>query len=79
MQNFLYILYYFREDNELSTDAANDSDDEDTSKIILKDSPKKEKKLINQSNVKNNIHDELETNPNLVSYDWTCVADIYSS
>ncbi|XP_074094761.1 WD repeat-containing protein l(2)05287 [Cotesia typhae] len=67
------------EDNELSTDAANDSDDEDTNKIIIKDSPNKEKKLINQSNVKNNIHDELETNPNLINYDWTCVADIYSS
>ncbi|CAG5087294.1 Protein of unknown function [Cotesia congregata] len=32
----------------------------------FQDCPKKEKKTINQSDVKNNIHDEFETNPNLV-------------
>ncbi|XP_008559275.1 WD repeat-containing protein 75 [Microplitis demolitor] len=67
--------------NDEST--AEESDDENKSISKSEDSSTKDIKLTNQHNIKNDTNDnddeEFENNPNLVSYDWTCVADIYSN
>lgn len=77
--------YSFREDIETVNDesTAEESDDENKSISKSEDSSTKDIKLTNQHNIKNDTNDnddeEFENNPNLVSYDWTCVADIYSN